>query len=76
MVEVLGIFKENTDISTSFISDFLRIDDILRAFEYSEIVQFLNTLMYRSPAHIAFACNFEKWHAGILCQQTDNLLIQ
>ena len=65
-VEVTGIFQVKTNVCTRLIADFLRIDNELRAFDDSEMGEFLNALMNGGSA--AKADN--RWEARLKIEIT------
>ena len=64
-VKTRWILKEQAYVSTGLIPYFLRIDDKLRAFQYSQCCEFLNALVNRRTTNITRACYFQEWNASV-----------
>ena len=74
-IERLRIFQINPNISTCLVPDLLRVDDILRTFQYTQISQLLYALMNSRTRNIARSCHFQERNAGVVGNQLQNLLV-
>ena len=66
IIKIFRILKVKSNIRTSLVTDFLRINNKLRTFQNSQVCQFLYALVYCSSTNITCPCNFQEWDSCIL----------
>jgi hypothetical protein len=75
-VELFGFFEKNPHVGGGFVAHFVVIDDVLGAFEDSEVDQFLDALVDGCAGDGADPCDFEKGDTGVTDDCFEDFLVE